>query len=49
MTASNREKKWTGLGSEFGDDAGKSVIIVRVLYSIKSVGASFSTYLAQSM
>ena len=47
--APNREKIWTVLGPEFGDDADKSTIIVRVLYTLKSAGASFRAHLAQSM
>ena len=32
VTAPSREKIWTGLDSEVGDNAGKSAIIVRALY-----------------
>ena len=31
MAAPNREKIWTVLGPEFGDDAGKSAIFIRAL------------------
>ena len=41
MITINEEKVWTVLGWEFGDNAGKNAIIVRVLYGLKSVGASF--------
>ena len=41
MTALKRDKIWAILGTEFGDDASKSAIIVTALYSPKSVGASF--------
>ena len=37
------------IGPEFGDDAGKSVIIVRALYCVKSAGALFGAHLAQCM
>ena len=47
VMASNHEKIWTILGPEFEDDAGKSVIIVGVLYGLKSVGALFRAHLAQ--
>jgi hypothetical protein len=36
-----REKVWTVLGPDFGHDAGKSAIIVRALYGLKSAGAAF--------
>ena len=49
MIASNRELIWTILGPEFGDDAGKSVIIIRVLYGLKSADALFRSHLAQCM
>ena len=37
------------LGPEFEDDASKSAMIFRVLYSLKSAGASFRAHLAQCM
>ena len=49
MMASNREKIWTVLDPEFRDNAGKSAVIVRVLYSLKSACASLKAYLAQCM
>ncbi len=36
-----KEKVWTILGPEFGLDSGKSAIIVRALYGLKSAGAGF--------
>ena len=47
MAAPNCEKIWTVLCSKFGDNAGKSAVGVRVLYGLKSVGASFRAHLAQ--
>ncbi len=41
ITAPVKEKVWTILGPEFGLDSGKSAIIVRVLYRLKSAGAAF--------
>jgi hypothetical protein len=41
ITAPITEKVWTVLGPEFGTDAGKSVIIVRALYGLKSAGVAF--------
>ncbi len=41
ITAPVKEKVWTILGPEFGLDSGKSAIIVRALYGLKSTGAAF--------
>ena len=41
VMAPTRKKIWTVLGPEFGDDAGKSAITVRVLHGLYSAGASF--------
>ncbi len=41
ITAPITEKVWTVLGPEFGTDAGKSAIIVRAFYGLKSAGAAF--------
>ena len=49
VMAPNHEKIWTVLGPEFGDDAGKSAIIVRALHALKSAGVSFRAHLAQCM
>ena len=35
------EKIWTVLGPEFGPDDGKSAVVFRALYGLKSAGASF--------
>ena len=37
------------LGSYFGTDAGKSTVIARALYGLKSAGASFQNHLADCM
>ena len=42
LTAPCDEKVWTKLGPEFGTDQGKSALIVRALYGLRSAGASFS-------
>jgi hypothetical protein len=49
ITAPITEKVWTVLGPEFGIDAGKSAIIVRSLYGLKSTGAAFCVHLASFM
>ncbi len=41
ITAPVKEKVWTILGPEFGPDSGKSAMIVRALYGLKSAGAAF--------
>ena len=39
----------TTLGAEFGEDEGKTAIIIRALYGLKSSGASFRNHLADCM
>ncbi len=41
ITAPVKEKVWTILGPVFGLDSGKSAVIVRALYRLKSAGAAF--------
>jgi hypothetical protein len=43
------EKVWTIPGPEFEPDAGKSALIVRALYGLKSAGAAFRAHLASFM
>ena len=47
-TAPITKKVWTILGPEFGSNAGKSAIIVRALYGLKSAGAAFAHTLLPS-
>ena len=49
LTAPVTKKIWCILGPEFGDDAGKTAIIVRSLYGLKSAGAAFRNHLADCM
>ena len=49
ITAPVTEKIWTLLGKEFGHDEGKTAIIVRALYGLKSAGAAFRAHLASFM
>ncbi len=49
ITAPVKEKVWTILGPKFGLDSGKSAVIVRALYGLKSAGASFQAHLASFM
>jgi hypothetical protein len=46
LTAPCREKICITAGPEFGSDHGKTMIVVRALYGLKSSGASFRTFLA---
>jgi hypothetical protein len=49
ITAPVAEKIWTILSPEFGNDCGKTAIIVRTLYGLKSAGAAFRAHLASFM
>jgi len=49
ITAPVAEKIWTILGPEFGNNCGKTAIIVCTLYGLKSAGAAFSAHLASFM
>ncbi len=49
ITAPVKEKVWTILEPEFGNDAGKGDIIVCALYGLKSAGAAFCSHLASFM
>ncbi len=49
ITAPITKKVWTSLGPEFGPNAGKTAIIVRALYGLKSAGAAFCAHLASFM
>ena len=49
IQATVREKVWTTLGHEFGEDIGKTAVIVRALYGLKSAGAAFWNHFAKCM
>jgi hypothetical protein len=49
ISASVTVKVWTVLGPKFDSNAGKSAVIVRVLYGLKSAGAAFSAHLTSFM
>jgi hypothetical protein len=49
VTAPIKEKVWTLIGPEFGEDAGKRALIVKVLYGLKSDGVAFRNHLASCM
>ena len=45
ITAPVKEKIWTYLGPEHGEDEGKKDIIFRAVYGLKSSGATFRAHL----
>ena len=45
----NKEKIWTIAGHEFGTDKGSVFIITRTLYGLKSAGAAWRTFFAQTL
>jgi hypothetical protein len=49
ITAPVKEKVWTILGPKFGHESGKSSVLVRTLYGLKSAGAAFRAHLASFM
>ena len=49
LTAPCREKVFTVAGDEFGSDRGKTMIITRALYGLKSAGASFRAFLGEHL
>ena len=49
LTAPCREKCWTIGGKEFGSDEGKPFIIRKALYGLKSSGAAFRAFLAETL
>ena len=49
LNAPCREKVWCIAGAEFGSRKGDTIIIVRVLYGLKSSGAAWRAHLAESM
>jgi hypothetical protein len=49
ITAPLKDKVWTVLGSEFGNDAGRRAIIVQALCGLKCAGAAFQAHSASFM
>ena len=49
LTAPCREKVYTVAGDEFGSDSGKTMLITRALYGLKSAGASFRAFLGEHL
>jgi Reverse transcriptase (RNA-dependent DNA polymerase) len=49
LTAPNLEKNWMRAGSEFGHEEGKTFMVRRALYGLKSASAAFRAYLAERL
>ncbi len=49
ITAPNKEKIWTLLGSKFGKDKHHKAIVVRALYGLTSASVAFRSHLADCM
>jgi hypothetical protein len=49
LTAPNKEKVWMIAGPEFGADEGKTFLVVRALYGLKSASFSFRSYMAEKL
>lgn len=49
LTAKCREKIYTIAGPEFGSERGKIMLVVRALYGLKSSGAAFRAFLADTL
>ena len=43
------EKVWTTLGLDFGKDAGKTAVVLKALYGLKSARVAFRSHLAKCM
>ena len=49
LTADCREKCWILAGTEFGSEAGKHMLVKKALYGLKSSGAAFRAFLAETI
>ena len=49
INAMTKKKVYMTAGKEFGDRAGQTVIIIRALYGLKSIGAAWRSHLAQTL
>lgn len=49
LNASTTEKLYTVAGTEFGEDKGKTLIIRKALYGLKSSGAAYRKHFAESL
>ena len=49
LSADNLEKHWLKAGPEFGAEQGKTFIVVRALYGLKSASAAFRSFMASKL
>ena len=49
LTAPNKEKCWMTAGPEFGSEEGKTFLVVKALYGLKSASFSFRSYMAEKL
>jgi Reverse transcriptase (RNA-dependent DNA polymerase) len=49
LTAPNKEKCWIIAGPEFGPDEGKTFLVVKALYGLKSASISFRSFMAEKL
>ena len=49
LTAPNKEKCWMVAGPEFGPEEGKTFLVVKALYGLKSASFSFRSYMAEKL
>ena len=49
LTAPNNEKCWMVAGPEFGSEEGKTFLVVKALYGLKSASFSFRSYMAEKL
>jgi hypothetical protein len=49
LTAPNKEKCWMIAGPEFGPEEGKTFLVVKALYGLKSASFSFRAYIAEKL
>ncbi|KAI2503175.1 Reverse transcriptase (RNA-dependent DNA polymerase) [Fragilaria crotonensis] len=49
LTAPNKEKCWMIAGPESGPDEGKTFLVVKALYGLKSASFSFRSYMAEKL
>ena len=49
LTAPCHKKIWMTTGAEFRSDTGKIILVVRVLYGLKSSRAAFRAFLAETL
>ncbi len=49
LTAPNKEKCWMVAGPEFGPEEGKTLLVVRALYGLKSASFSFRSFMAEKL